>query len=370
MKPLRKFLASLFGYDRREKRGTYVLSVILIVLLLIRMIAFRPGRIPEELPPLSGSGGGNDTGTSFAKDDIDSSRLFIFDPNTASPEDLMALGLTEKQSRTLVNYRSSGARFRRPEDLARVYGIDTATVARLMPYIHIGEEYTASGRGATSRTVNDGPEGGTGGTSNAGPAGAAGGSAYDDDGRRATPGTVIENSGNSYRYGATYASGTEDITVGGERSAQTYTIDLNLCTAEDLARLPGIGPVLSVRIIRYRSLLGGFVDARQLTEVYGLDSSVVRIVAGRLTLTFDSVRPLQLDSATFGDIARHPYLGYDAARQITRYRSVATPPLTLGEMVVRGVITQQQAERIAPYVRPAGEASGSDYEFILSKVLK
>jgi hypothetical protein len=128
--------------------------------------------------------------------------------------------------------------------------------------------------------------------------------------------------------------------------------------------------VLSVRIIRFRSLLGGFVDTGQLAEIYGLDSTVVRHVAGRLTLTYDSVRPIELDSASFGELARHPYLGYEAARQITRYRSAAASPVTLGEMVGRGVITSQQAARIAPYVRPAKGTSGSDYEFILSKVLK
>ena len=361
MKPLRKLVTSLIGFDRRERRGTYVLSILLIVFLLIRMIAFRPGKIPGELPPLSVQGEGGDTGTPFGKDEKDSSRLFIFDPNTASQEELLALGLSERQSRTLVNYRSSGARFRKPEDLARVYGIDPAIVARLIPYIHIGEEYAASGTGGT---------GGTGGSANAGPAGTVRGSADGNAVRKPKPGAGTENSGYGYRSADASATAAEGIAGGGERSAAPAAIDLNLCTAEDLVGLPGIGPVLSVRIIRYRSLLGGFVDAGQMEEVYGLDSSVVRLVAGRVTLTFDSVRPLELATATFGDLARHPYLGYEAARQITRYRSVATQPLTLGEMVVRGVITKQQAERIAPYVRPAGEVSGSDYEFILSKVLK
>jgi len=34
MKPLRKFVTSLIGFDRRERRGTYVLTVILILFLL------------------------------------------------------------------------------------------------------------------------------------------------------------------------------------------------------------------------------------------------------------------------------------------------------------------------------------------------
>ncbi|MCA1741662.1 MAG: helix-hairpin-helix domain-containing protein, partial [Bacteroidales bacterium] len=147
-------------------------------------------------------------------------------------------------------------------------------------------------------------------------------------------------------------------------------IDLNRSSAAGLERLPGIGPVLAARIIKYRNLLGGFVDSRQLTEVYGIDSSVVRLILPMVTVTLDSVSPLLLDSASFGDFARHPYVGYEAARVITRYRTLAEAPLTLGSMVRENVLTARQAERMAPYVRPSPGVAGTDFEFISSKVLK
>jgi len=146
--------------------------------------------------------------------------------------------------------------------------------------------------------------------------------------------------------------------------------DLNSCSAGELEQLPGIGPVLSVRIIKYRALLGGFVSKEQLGEVYGLDSSVVRIVSERVTLTCGAVIPLLLDSASFRSLARHPYVGQETARLITAFRSLTTGPLTLGSLVAGKVISPEQAERLAPYVRPPEEVTGEDYEFILSKVLK
>jgi DNA uptake protein ComE-like DNA-binding protein len=147
-------------------------------------------------------------------------------------------------------------------------------------------------------------------------------------------------------------------------------IDLNRCTAPDLIRLPGIGPVLSERIIRYRGLLGGFVNTEQLYEVYGLDSSVVALISPMLTLTYDSVSPLMLDSCSFSELARHPYIGSSAARLIAKYRSLMGTPVTLGDMVRQEIISNEQALRLAPYVRPSPDAEGDDYEFILSKVLK
>ncbi|MDZ7634641.1 MAG: hypothetical protein U5L72_09510 [Bacteroidales bacterium] len=62
-----------------------------------------------------------------------------------------------------------------------------------------------------------------------------------------------------------------------------------------------------------------------------------------VTLTFDSVTPLLLDSVSFGVLARHPYVGYETARQITRFRTLAEAPLTLGSMVRRAMFITAQA---------------------------
>lgn len=334
MKPLRKTVRELFGIDRRERRGTFILALILAGLMLVRFIGFRPREIPGELPPLPVAQEAGGTGEGEA-----SAELFTFDPNTCTYDDLARLGLTDRQARTLVNYRNSGARFRRPEDLLRVYGIDSVTAGRLIPYIII---------------------------------------AVDPAGKKVAMQGGGEREGSRGESGESTETRTASNTGGDRGDLHSVTshhpgaapVDLNLCNAAELERLPGIGPVLAERIIRYRSLLGGFVDAGQLAEVYGLDTSVARVAAGRVILTFDSISPLVLDSAGFTDLARHPYIGYEAARRITRYRSVAGKPVTLGKMVASGVISPEQAVRLAPYVRPAQGVERTDYEFISSKVLK
>ena len=364
MKPLRKTARELFGIDRRERRGTFILSLILAMLLLVRLIVLRPGRLPAELPPLL-----PDQAAANATPGLpgEPARLFVFDPNTAGYDDLISLGLTQRQARTLINYRNSGARFRRPEDLLRVYGIDSLTAARLIPYITIvgaGGGSRGESAGVIKRKITregkSGKAGGIQGEQAAAEMAGGGTGVFAATEKGAFSGDRLNE----------FAGGEKGEAGGGYAGNRELLIDLNTCTAVELETLPGIGPVLASRIIRYRSLLGGFVDPLQLSEVYGLDSAVVRLAAARLTLTFDSVRPLVLDSATFGDLVRHPYLGYEAARQITRYRAMARCPVTLGEMAGSGVITREQAGRIAPYVRPPGNVAGSDYEFISSKVLK
>ena len=46
---------------------------------------------------------------------------FPFDPNTLDAAGWRALGLDDRKVRTLLNYRSKGGRFRKPEDLIRLW---------------------------------------------------------------------------------------------------------------------------------------------------------------------------------------------------------------------------------------------------------
>jgi len=357
VKSLRKTVAGLIGHDRRERRGTYLLSVLLAVLLAVRFLAFRPtvrGEVSDEIQEAVTAAPGD------ALADRSLPEPFAFDPNAASYDELMQLGLTERQATTLVNYRTSGARFRRPEDIRRVYGIDSAAAARLIPYIVIVAGELPLTAAAEGRITPSGSAERYSGTGN--PAA----SSYADraSATRTSPATVPteRNAGT----GNPPAAGSSDRHAGSGRPLT----DINSCSAAELEQLPGIGPVLSVRIIKYRDLLGGFVSKEQLGEVYGLDSSVVRMVSERVTLTREAVTPLLLDSVSFGSLARHPYVGHETARLITAYRSLATAPLTLGSLVGSKVLTPLQAERLAPYVRPPEGVMGEDYEFILSKVLK
>ena len=41
-------------------------------------------------------------------------------------------------------------------------------------------------------------------------------------------------------------------------------LELNMADAQDLEVLPGLGPVLSQRIVRFREMLGGFHDIDNL----------------------------------------------------------------------------------------------------------
>lgn len=65
--------------------------------------------------------------------------LVDFNPNTATEFELKNLGFTEKQIKTLTNYRSKGGKFKKKEDLKKVYSITEQFYQELEPFIQLNE---------------------------------------------------------------------------------------------------------------------------------------------------------------------------------------------------------------------------------------
>lgn len=96
------------------------------------------------------------------------------------------------------------------------------------------------------------------------------------------------------------------------------SLDINQATAEEWDALPGFGPVLSQRTVKFREAMGGFATLDQLHMVYGLDSATVLKVKGRLVVNANDVEPLCMDSLTFRTLVRHPLFDAEATRSILR----------------------------------------------------
>ena len=52
-------------------------------------------------------------------------------------------------------------------------------------------------------------------------------------------------------------------------------IDINTASAEEIERLPGIGPVLAEDIIAYREVTGVFKTPEELKKVKGIGDSTI-----------------------------------------------------------------------------------------------
>ena len=67
------------------------------------------------------------------------------------------------------------------------------------------------------------------------------------------------------------SSSREEYGEGLEQEEETsFPLDLNLASGEQLQQVPGIGPVLSGRIIEYRETHGGFQSLEELLNIQGI----------------------------------------------------------------------------------------------------
>jgi DNA uptake protein ComE-like DNA-binding protein len=127
-------------------------------------------------------------------------------------------------------------------------------------------------------------------------------------------------------------------------------VDINKADSAALEKLHGIGPILSRRIIRYRSLLGGFYDTGQLNEVYGLTDSLISEIKVRFYADTTTIIRLNLNLASESELARHPYIGKYTARGIVRYRSKVQRINGINELKLNGLIPTENLEKLKKYL--------------------
>jgi hypothetical protein len=135
------------------------------------------------------------------------------------------------------------------------------------------------------------------------------------------------------------------------RVSEVQYIDLNRADSLDLLPLPGIGPVFSSRIIRYRDLLGGFVTHEQLREVYGLPAETVEMMKLRTVIDSAAVRKMDLDSVSFRELLRHPYFQIELVRELMEFRDLMGPIHSLEALKINNLVSDSTLRRISPYLK-------------------
>jgi len=127
-------------------------------------------------------------------------------------------------------------------------------------------------------------------------------------------------------------------------------LDLNICDSASLEALPGIGPILAARIIRFRKLIGGYASIGQLREVYGLPEETFVLISGRVTADSLDVIKIRINSAGYSDLIRHPYFKKNEVPAILKYRELSGRISAVDELVSNGVISAETARKLTPYL--------------------
>lgn len=223
-----------------------------------------------------------------------------FDPNGLSVQQWNTLGLSVKQAQVIKNFEAKGGRFRKKEDLARIYSISDADYRRLSPYIRIN---SIEGK-EESRYVQE------------------------------------QNVGFSKNEKSVHL--TKEI--------KESSIDIEKADSAEWVVLKGIGPVLANRIIKYRNALGGFTDIDQIAEVYGLPPETYALIKDKLYLQEGTVKKINVNKANAAELSRHPYISRKQAQWITNYREQHGFYKNLKSLETIELLNQEFLRKIGPYL--------------------
>ncbi len=319
---------------------------------------------------------GHHTTTSLLSPAVTEASLFAFDPNTASVEAFVQLGLSEKVARTIVRYRERGGRFRAPDDLRRIYTLPEADFERLRPYIRIGGERENGYQRKQVSFSSEEPE-------------QAALFPFDPNTaseaellRLGLPPSIV-NRLLRYREKGGFFFEKQDVQKlyglreydfkrlepyirirksdlvarpvsysGGSYSEPETAIEVNSAAVEHWQRLPGVGAYRAQKIVQYREKLGGFASVDQVGETLGLPDSIFRKIRPRLELKTPVYRKIDLNTSSEAEISAHPYFDGKQARLIVAYRQQHGPFSTAEDIRRIAAFTDRQwLEKALAYVK-------------------
>jgi len=110
--------------------------------------------------------------------------------------------------------------------------------------------------------------------------------------------------------------------------------DINQATQEDLIKVYGIGEAISMRILKFKESLGGFVSMEQMKDVWGLSPEVIeKLNAGFKVGTLSGIKKVDINNASVKELAQFPYFKYSLAREIVIYRSMNGDIKNAGDLI-------------------------------------
>ena len=149
---------------------------------------------------------------------------------------------------------------------------------------------------------------------------------------------------------ASKSGGATPYTFTAKTGHSAQPIDINRADSAQLLPLPGIGPVFASRLIKYRDLLGGYASVDQLKEVYGISLETIDRITDRIVIDTSVLIKLDLNSATFRELLRHPYLEYEDVKAMVNYRDFAGTIQSARELRDNYILPDSVLQRIMPYL--------------------
>ncbi len=140
--------------------------------------------------------------------------------------------------------------------------------------------------------------------------------------------------------GASASSATKEKTIGKK-------LELNSADSLALIELKGVGPGYAKRILKYRSMLGGFISIEQVKEIYGMSDDLYQLIAQQCSVNSSAIKKINVNTADFKTLNKHPYINYELTKHIFNFKKNAS----ISEANLADVIEDEElTSKIRPYL--------------------
>ena len=355
-------------FTDQERRGLVVLLPLLFVVVMLAVLIER--REPSVL-----------LGTA----EVEPAKeipLQPFDPNADEYEQMRSSGVPSHIAASIVRWRSYGKVYRIREDLTQVSGMTDSIYALLKPYIIIADSLSPRRSISAPRPAKpDNPF-----LKSVWP-------------REATPNEpfLIDTASATYltRWGFSlrqaevvirYRDASDGIRseeqlrrcyvvseVMAERllpyiifspapvpyapaaqpqpSPSDSLLEINSADSAALVAINGIGAKSASEIIRYRTLLGGYHSVEQISELKVITEENFAKILQQICCDSCKISKIDINFAGPKELERHPYVSARALRRIVKQRQLKGGWTRIEEMIDDDILSEDEAERLAPYLR-------------------
>ena len=92
---------------------------------------------------------------------------------------------------------------------------------------------------------------------------------------------------------------------------------------QDLIKIYGIGEAISLRILKLKESLGGFVSMEQMNDVWGVSPEVIENLNSHFKVSeLPNLKKIDINNASIKELSQFPYFNYQLAKQIVTFRSM------------------------------------------------
>ena len=370
-------------FSEEQRRGAVVLLPLLVIVVLLASLGERRNPVKRV----------DDRSIAESEEVVE---LQLFNPNEFEYEELRAAGLPAKVAAGIVRWRRYGKVYRIKEDVALVSGVTDSMYAALKPYIVIADSL------APKAKYEDKVEQEWGGKAkrdillksaqSAGPSvelvqfridtasveylasvgfsrkqaevvvkyrDAIGGITSEQELRACY--VVSEEMADRLMpyviFSEQKIESKTDAKESEKKADVTALVEINIADMVALVSVDGIGEKSAAEIIKYRELLGGYHSVEQLAELNCVTEENFAKFLSQICCDSCKIKKIDINFAGPKELERHPYVSARTLRRIIKQRQLKGGWSRIEEMTEQNILSEDEAKRLAPYLRFGLEAT-------------